>query len=130
MVSRRCSSTTPFVAGILLLSASQATAFVAGIATGSCFSAAIADTSCAAIGAWGYDESVGGCKLSGRVRRWDVRLAATLEDADAARAGESGSGSDEEEGAVWARAELPLSNDVQVEQATRAVWQVTNPPVY
>lgn len=25
---------------------------------------------------------------------------------------------------VWARAELPMSNDVQVEQATRAVWQV------
>lgn len=27
---------------------------------------------------------------------------------------------------VWARAELPLSNDAQVEQATGAVWKVGN----
>ncbi|CAM9797510.1 unnamed protein product [Scytosiphon promiscuus] len=33
----------------------------------------------------------------------------------------SDNGGDQEE--VWARAELPMSNDVQVEQATRAVWK-------
>lgn len=42
--------------------------------------------------------------------------------------GSSGrSSSSEEEDAVWARAQLPMSNDMQVEQATRAVWQVKAP---
>lgn len=62
---------------------------------------------------------------AGRVQRHDAPLAATSEeDVDAPRAEDTSSGG-EEEVAVWARAELPLSNDVQVEQATRAVWQVS-----
>lgn len=65
--------------------------------------------------------------LAGLMHRYDARLAATPEeDADAPSPEDSSSsGGSEEEDAVWARAELPLSNDVQVEQATGAVWQVT-----
>lgn len=118
MGSRRRFGAAPFVAGVLLASAARVSAFVAGIA-----SPALPGTSCAAIGAWGYDEDVRGNKLAGREQRWDARLAVTSEDVDTPSTGDSGGGEDED--AVWARAGLPLSNDVQVEQATRAVWQVT-----
>lgn len=133
MVPLRCSSAIYFVAGVVLVSTSQVSAFVPGIPKGSCFrtSPALAGTSRAAHGARGYDEGVSRRRLVGRVQRWDARLAATPEEdvgaSSAKDSSSSGSGGGEEEDAVWARAELPLSNDVQVEQANRAVWQVTDP---
>lgn len=129
MASRWCSSALPFVAGVLLVSASQVSAFVGVVSKGSCVSTTsptLDGTSCAASGAWGFDEGARGSVLAGRVQRWDTGLAGTPEDVDASNPGDGSSGSEEDD-AVWARAELPLSNDVQVQQATRAVWQVTGP---
>ncbi|CAM9766225.1 unnamed protein product [Ectocarpus fasciculatus] len=63
-----------------------------------------------------------------RARRRSTIFAAQEESAEASDESGGSSGKQEEddddrEDAVWARAELPMSNDVQVEQATRAVWQ-------
>ena len=137
MASRRRPYSVPLVAGVLLVSASQVSAFVAGIAPqgGSCFRTRPAPgggASRAANGARGYDEGVGRRVLAGRrVQRCAARLAATSEgedDADASDKEDGDTSGNDGEDAVWARAELPLSNDVQVEQATRAVWQVTDLP--
>lgn len=83
-------------------------------------------------GAWGSHPEGSSCAaLEQNAQRRRLRLAATPEDVEASEEGfnenstsistDNGSGEEEE---VWARAELPMSNDVQVEQATRAVWKV------
>lgn len=93
---------------------------------------------CAATKTWGSREGGSGAvPTAGRVRRWDAQLAATPEGVEASSSNEgavgeggerssdgSSASSSAEEDAVWARAQLPMSNDMQVEQATRAVWQV------
>lgn len=69
---------------------------------------------------------------SGRtdVRRRDMIPALAAGDADdfpentAGGDSDRGSGSSDGSENVWARSELPLSNDQQVEQATGAVWKV------
>ncbi|CAM9115694.1 unnamed protein product [Ectocarpus sp. 12 AP-2014] len=77
---------------------------------------------------WGcHDGPCRGAILARRARRRSTMTASQEESAEASDES-SGGGSkhqEEEDGedAVWARAELPMSNDVQVEQATRAVWQ-------
>ncbi|CAB1117088.1 unnamed protein product [Ectocarpus sp. CCAP 1310/34] len=79
-------------------------------------------------GEWGcHDGPCRGAMLARRARRWSTMTAAQEESAEASdeSGGSSSKHQEEEDGedAVWARAELPMSNDVQVEQATRAVWQ-------
>lgn len=68
-----------------------------------------------------------------RSRRWGSQISSTPENvsppeeavADSDEGGSSTDTENESRKDVWARAELPLSNDQQVEQATGAVWKVT-----
>lgn len=77
-----------------------------------------------------HDGPYRGSMLARRARRRKTMTAAQEESAGTSdeSSGSGGSRKQEEEDdgedAVWARAELPMSNDVQVAQATRAVWQV------
>lgn len=85
-------------------------------------------------GAWGSRQQGASCAaLEERAQRQNLPLAATPEGVGGSEEGagdnngsststSTDNGGEEEE--VWARAELPMSNDVQVEQATRAVWKV------
>lgn len=60
------------------------------------------------------------------IRRRDTQQASTPEDAETSGGDGAlvGNSEGEESANIWARAELPLSNDQQVQQATRAVWKV------
>lgn len=54
-----------------------------------------------------------------------VEGGADADTADSASASGSSPTPEEVERDVWARTELPLSNDQQVQQATDAVWKVS-----
>lgn len=55
------------------------------------------------------------------VCRWSSRLQGTTTDIGGGE--KNSSDKSDEAGKIWAGAQLPMRNAVQVEQATRAVWQ-------
>lgn len=56
----------------------------------------------------------------------DQRMYSTPENSADKTSGEEETAAAESENDIWARAELPMSNDQQIQQATGAVWRVRN----